>query len=86
MSITCKAIYENGVFRPVEPLGAIPEHSCVQMVVDIPAVDETPGTRRVLGLSSGMLEYMADDFDAPLGDDFWLGDADGKDDGDEAPA
>jgi predicted DNA-binding antitoxin AbrB/MazE fold protein len=81
-AISCKAVYEDGVFRPVEPVGGIPEHTCVDVVVTVPAgagekepvlVRPAEARRRVLGLNRGELIHIAEDFDAPLGDDFWFG-------------
>lgn len=37
-----------------------------------PQAELKPSTKRVVGLHAGM-GWMADDFDAPLGDSFWLG-------------
>ncbi len=70
MTRSIPAIYENGVFRPTGPVGDLPEHSSVQLTVE-PAAAQTP-TKRVWGLQRDKILYIAPDFDAELGDDFWF--------------
>ena len=65
------AIYENGVFRPVEPVGDLPDHARVQVTVD----SAGDSGKRVFGLNRGAVLYIAPDFDAPLDDTFWLGES-----------
>lgn len=38
MARTIAAIYENGVFRPTQPVGDLPEHASVQLTVEPAAV------------------------------------------------
>lgn len=71
MTRSIGAIYENGVFRPTEPVVDLPEHAPVRLIV------ETRGTeaprKRILGLQRDKIISIAPDFDEELGDDFWLG-------------
>lgn len=39
-----------------------------------PKTESNPDTKRIMGLHKGM-GWMADDFDAPLDDSFWLGES-----------
>lgn len=71
MTRSITAIYENGVFRPAQPVKDVPEHASVRLTVEISS-GETP-RKRVLGLQRDALQYVAPDFDSDLGDDFWLG-------------
>lgn len=42
----------------------------------VDAEDSVPGERRILGLHAHLGEHwMRDDFDTPLPDEFWLGEA-----------
>ena len=67
-----QAIYEKGVFRPTEPVGDLPEHAAVRLTVE-PCRGKPP-PRRALGLQRDKVIGISADFDAELGDDFWLGD------------
>lgn len=72
MTRTVVAIYENGVFRPTQPVSDLPEHASVRLTIESP----TPAERRpkrVLGLQRGQILRIATDFDAELGDEFWNG-------------
>ena len=71
MTRTIPAIYENGVFRPTQPVDGLPEHAPVQLTIEAPT--PTPGQQRLLGLQRDQIIYVAPDFDAELGDEFWLG-------------
>lgn len=72
-------IYENGFIRLLSP---IPRNKAkvVVTVIEEPdqkdVVSSLPSSRsnRVPGLHKGVY-FMADDFDAPLPDSFWLGEA-----------
>ncbi|MCZ2342221.1 MAG: DUF104 domain-containing protein [Bacteroidales bacterium] len=62
------AIYENGVFRPTEPVD-LPEHAEVEF--ELKMLDaEQPVTKhpRRPGLLKGQVLYMAPDFNEPLDD------------------
>ena len=65
------AIYENGVFRPTEPVVDLPEHAAVRLIVEAGATDAP--RKRILGLQWDKVIHIAPDFDAELGDNFWLG-------------
>ena len=71
MTRMISAIYENGAFRPTEPIGDLAEHTPVRLTVEhTPAA---PAGKRVLGLQRGSVIYIAPDFDEELGDEFWFG-------------
>lgn len=42
-----EAVYEDGVFRPLEPV-TLPEHTRVTVAVPTPAAGTPPGVREVL--------------------------------------
>ncbi|MEM8558407.1 MAG: toxin-antitoxin (TA) system antitoxin [Bacteroidota bacterium] len=44
--------------------------------IQVTVPEPTPPKKRVAGLHKGAVLYMADDFDEPLPDSFWLGDED----------
>lgn len=71
MTRTILAIYENGVFRPTNPVDDLPEHASVQVTIEIPPTKVR--TKRALGLQKDQILYIAPDFDAELGDEFWFG-------------
>lgn len=71
MTRTVPAIYENGVFRPTQPVGDLPEHASVRLTIESPAPEARP--KRVLGLQRDQVTYIAPDFDAELGDEYWCG-------------
>ena len=71
MTRVISAIYENGAFRPTEPIADLPEHTPVRLTVEQGTV--VPVGKRVWGLQRGAVLYIAPDFDADLGDEFWLG-------------
>lgn len=55
-----EAVYENGVFRPVEPVD-LPEHTHVRVVVPVPARQQPPEVRDVLSrrYASGVVDTAA---------------------------
>lgn len=70
MNGAISVVYENGVFKPLEPVEleeGTPGHV---MVEESPS----PATRkaRTLGMYPGAFEF-SDDFDEPLPDEFWYG-------------
>jgi predicted DNA-binding antitoxin AbrB/MazE fold protein len=65
------AVYENGVFRPTEPVTGLDEHAAVQLTVEKTA--NVNPQQRVFGLQRGKVEFVSPDFDEELGDEFWLG-------------
>lgn len=69
MTRMISAIYENGAFRPTEPIGDLPEHVRVQLTVTSPDIPP----KRALGLQRDKIIYVAPDFDEELGDDLWFG-------------
>ena len=71
MTRTISAVFENGTFRPTEPIGDMPEHTTVRLTVEQDTV--APASKRVWGLQRGTVLYIAPDFDEELGDKFWLG-------------
>ena len=71
MTRMISAIYENGAFRPTEPVGDLAEHTPVRLTVEHTPV--APAGKRVLVLQRGSVIYIAPDFDEELGDEFWLG-------------
>lgn len=67
MTRTIPAVYENGVFRPTQPVGDLPEHASVRLTIETTA--GATQSKRVLGLQRDKVIYVAPDFDAELGDD-----------------
>lgn len=65
------AVYENGVFRPTQPVGDLPEHASVRLTIESP--ERQQRSQRVLGLQRDQVTYIAPDFDAELDDEFWFG-------------
>ena len=72
MTRMISAIYEDGAFRPTEPIADLPEHTPVRLTVEQGAV--APAGKRVLGQHRGVVLDIAPDFDAEWGDEFWMGD------------
>jgi predicted DNA-binding antitoxin AbrB/MazE fold protein len=54
-----KAIYENGVLKPDQPL-PLEEHQHVRLIIQV----KTSSQERQLGMLKGSVLYMAPDFDA----------------------
>lgn len=60
------AIYENGVFRPTEPV-ELPDRCRVEFEPKLIEAEKLPMKERPApGLGKGSLIYMAPDFDEPL--------------------
>lgn len=70
MTRSIPAIYENGVFRPTQPVEDLPEHAAVRLTVEASA--PCPEGKRVWGLQRHKIIHIAPDFDAELGEDFWF--------------
>jgi predicted DNA-binding antitoxin AbrB/MazE fold protein len=70
MERTISVIYEDGVFKPLEPV-ALEEGVKGVAVVQVEA-EATAPQKRVLGLRPGSI-WISDDFDDPLPDSFWMG-------------
>ncbi len=71
MTRTISAVFDNGAFRPTEPIGDLPEHTPVRLTVE--REGGMPAGKRVLGLQRGSVIYIAPDLDEELGDGFWFG-------------
>jgi predicted DNA-binding antitoxin AbrB/MazE fold protein len=70
MERTISVIYEDGVFKPLEPVTL---EEGVKGVTTIQVeVEATAPKKRVMGLHPGSI-WMSDDFDDPLPDAFWVG-------------
>ncbi len=67
------AHFDGKVIVPDEPLALKPNQRVRIQVepIDQPACPSN--SKRLLGLQRGAVQYIADDFDAELGDAFWLG-------------
>lgn len=67
------AHFDGKVIVPDEPLPLKPNQ---RVRIQVEPIDQPPlpsDSKRLLGLQRGAVQYIADDFDAQLGDDFWLG-------------
>ena len=70
-----EAVFHDGSFHPLNgEQGQWNEGQHVRLLVHNAAPEEKPAPRapRVPGLHAG-LGWMSDDFNAPLPDEFWLG-------------
>jgi prevent-host-death family protein len=66
-------IAENGKPRVrLVPLGELAESDRLLVSPGTPA--PSSGRKRIAGLNRGSVIWISDDFDAPLPDEFWLGD------------
>jgi predicted DNA-binding antitoxin AbrB/MazE fold protein len=65
------AIFENGVFRPTEPVNGLEERAAVRLTIEPTA--NPSSEKRILGLQRDKVIEISPDFDEELGDDFWLG-------------
>lgn len=70
MERTISVIYEDGVFKPLEPVTL--EDGVKGVTVVQVAAEATAPKKRVLGLQPGSI-WISDDFDDPLPDSFWMG-------------
>ncbi|MCC6698345.1 MAG: hypothetical protein IT365_22160 [Candidatus Hydrogenedentes bacterium] len=72
--VRLNAHFDGKVIVPDEPLALKPNP---RVRIQVEPIDQPPpqsGSKRSLGLQRGAVVYIAADFDAELGDDFWLGD------------
>ncbi len=69
MTQVISAIYQNGVFHPVEPLTDLPEHSTVRLTVEC---DVASAPIRAMGAQAGSVLYIAPDFDADISEQFGI--------------
>jgi len=72
--VTLNAHYDGKTIVPDEPLDLPPNQKLritVEPIGSPPPATEKP--KRQLGLQRSAVLYIAPDFDAELGDDFWLG-------------
>ena len=70
MERTISVIYENGVFKPLEPV-TLEEGAKGITVVQVEPETSAP-KKRPVDLCPGKYD-LPDDFDQPLPDEFWLG-------------
>lgn len=70
--VQLNAHFDGKVIVPDEPLALKPNQ---RLRIQIEPIDQPiPATsKRRLGLQRGTVVYIAADFNAELGDDFWLG-------------
>lgn len=71
--VQLNAHFDGKVIVPDEPLPLKPNQ---RVRIHVEPIDQPPlpcDSKRLLGLQRGAVQYIADDFDAQLGDDFWLG-------------
>lgn len=69
------AHFDGKVIVPDEPLALKPNQ---RVRIQVEPIDQPvlPGdAKRRLGLQRGVVQYIAADFNAELGDEFWLGEA-----------
>jgi hypothetical protein len=72
--VTLNARFDGKVFIPDDPLALKPNQRVRIQVEPIEQHDSKEcGFKRRLGLQRGAVIYIATDFDAELGDEFWLG-------------
>ncbi len=65
MTRKCRAIYEEGVFRPLEPIVGLPEHRAVELVVR-----ESPSRKSFLSLAGRLSAKEADRMTALIEQEF----------------
>lgn len=70
--VRVNAHFDGKVIVPDEPLPLRPNQRVRIQVepIDLPPLPSD--SKRQLGLQRGAVQYIADDFDAELGDDFWF--------------
>ena len=71
--VSIRAIYEDGKLRLLDPIDLREGQEVSITIVNKDAKNLSVENERILGLHLGSFE-MAEDFDAPLPDSFWLGD------------
>jgi predicted DNA-binding antitoxin AbrB/MazE fold protein len=69
MARVVEALYEDGVFKPLEDPG-LNERARVVLEIKDKVQEQQPERpkQRVFGSAKGLIKYMADDFDEPLED------------------
>lgn len=67
------AHFDGKVIVPDEPLALKPNQRVRIQIEPIDPPLPASDSKRRLGLQRGAIVYIAPDFDAALGDDFWLG-------------
>jgi len=73
--VELNAHFDGKVIVPDEPLALKPNQRVRIQVEPMGEPSSPSGAKRRLGLQRGAVAYIAPDFDAELGDDFWLGEA-----------
>jgi hypothetical protein len=71
--VKLNAHFDGKVIVPDEPLALKPNQ---RLRIQVEPIDEPSlqsDSKRRLGLQRGAVIYIATDFDAELGEDFWLG-------------
>lgn len=71
--VELNAHFDGKVIVPDEPLALMPNQ---RLRIHVEPIGQPPSqseSKRRLGLQRGSVVYIADDFDAELGDDFWSG-------------
>lgn len=71
--VRLNAHFDGKVIVPDEPLALKPNQRVRIQVEPIDSPHLQTDSKRSLGLQRGAIQFIADDFDAELGDDFWLG-------------
>ena len=71
--VSVNAHFDGKVLVPEEPLALQPNQRVRLQVEPIDEPCLQSDSKRRLGLQRGAVKYIADDFDAELGDEFWLG-------------
>jgi len=70
--IALNARFDGKVIVPETPL-ALPPNQRLRVQVETIGEPNAPGAQRILGMQRGQVLSISQDFDAELGDDFWLG-------------
>lgn len=71
--VELNALFDGKVIVPDEPLPLKPNQ---RVRIQVEVIDQSASptdTKRRLGVQRGTVQFIADDFDAELGDGFWLG-------------
>lgn len=74
--VQLNAHFDGKVLVPDEPLALKPNQRVRIQIEPIESIESPPlpsDAKRRLGLQRGAVVYIAEDFDAELNDDFWLG-------------
>lgn len=62
--------------KVIVPEGPVPLKPDQRLRIQVEPIDQPAaptGSKRRLGMQRGVVRYIADDFDAELGDELWLG-------------